>query len=155
MIDIKIKLLTSTAMIPKYARVNDAGMDLMADEFIVIPGGEWRLIGTGIALELPDDVECQIRSRSGLAAKYGVTVLNSPGTVDPGYRGEIMVILVNHSAKPFQITQGMRIAQMVFAPIVRPHLLAVSRLSESERGVNGFGSTGLSEKNNLPKTLDR
>lgn len=144
--NVKVKLLTSSAMIPQYAKANDVGMDLMANSPIVIPGGEWRLIGTGIALELPQDIECQIRSRSGLAAKYGVSVLNSPGTVDPGYRGEIMVTLVNHSAKPFQVTQGMRIAQMVFAPIMRPDLCLVSHLSHSERGTKGFGSTGLSEK---------
>lgn len=144
--DVKVKLLTSTAKIPQYAKALDAGMDLVADESVEIPGGEWRLVGTGIALELPNNVECQIRSRSGLAAKYGVTVLNSPGTVDPGYRGEIMTILVNHSAKPFQVTQGMRIAQMVFTPIVKPSLCLVSHLGDSERGANGFGSTGLSEK---------
>lgn len=144
--DVKVKLLTFTAKIPQYAKALDAGMDLAADESVEIPGGEWRLVGTGIALELPNDVECQIRSRSGLAAKHGVTVLNSPGTVDPGYRGEIMIILVNHSAKPFQVTQGMRIAQMVFAPIERPNLYLVSHLGDSERGANGFGSTGLSEK---------
>lgn len=140
--NVKVKLLTGTAKVPVQAKPLDSGFDLSADGDILIPSGEWRFVGTGIALELPNDIECQVRPRSGLAAKFGVTVLNSPGTVDSGYRGEIMVILINHGAKPFQVTQGMRIAQLVFAPIVRPNLLIASQLSETDRGKDGFGSTG-------------
>jgi dUTP pyrophosphatase len=139
----KVKLLTCSAKTPQYAKPFDVGMDLMADESLVIPTGEWRSVRTGIALEIPPSLEGQIRSRSGLAAKYGVTVLNSPGTIDSGYRGEVIVILMNHSPHPFQIIKGARIAQMVFAKVVRPPLSLVNHLSESERGVDGLGSTGL------------
>ena len=138
----KIELLTCSAKTPQYAKPLDVGMDLVADESLVIPAGEWRSVRTGIALELPASLECQIRSRSGLAAN-GITVLNSPGTIDSGYRGEVIVILMNHSPYPFRIIQGERIAQMVFAKVIRPPLSLVNRLSESERGTNGLGSTGL------------
>jgi dUTP pyrophosphatase len=100
------------------------------------------MVPTGLAIALPDGFEAQVRPRSGLAAKHGVTVLNSPGTIDADYRGEIQVILINHGADPFTIKRGERIAQMVIAPVVRAELVAVAVLSATDRGDGGFGSTG-------------
>ena len=97
---------------------------------------------TGLAIALPEGFEAQVRPRSGLAAKHGVTVLNSPGTIDADYRGEIQVILINHGAEPFTIRRGERIAQMVIAPVVQAELVAVAMLSDTDRGSGGFGSTG-------------
>jgi dUTP pyrophosphatase len=119
-------------------------MDLLAYEDILIPAGEWRLVGTGIAIELPHLTEAQVRPRSGLAAKYGITVLNTPGTIDEGYRGEIKVILINHSQEDFPVEKGMRIAQMVIAPVFRPKVeVCRGEISATTRGAKGFGSTGI------------
>lgn len=140
---IKIKRLKENAIIPQYAHVNDAGMDLFStDNAIVIPG-EIKLIHTGIAIELPDDVEAQIRPRSGLALKNGITVLNSPGTIDAGYRGEIGIIIINHGKESFEINVGTKIAQMVITPIIHATIQEVVELEESDRGNSGFGSTGI------------
>jgi dUTP pyrophosphatase len=119
-------------------------MDLVAYESLVIPAGEWRLVGTGIAIELPHLTEAQVRPRSGLAAKHGITVLNTPGTIDEGYRGEIKVILMNHSQQDFSVQKGMKIAQMVIAPVLRPTVeIGEDEISETTRGAKGFGSTGV------------
>jgi len=104
------------------------------------------LVPTGLAIALPEDYEAQVRPRSGLAAKHAVTVLNSPGTIDADYRGEIKVILINHGAEPFTITRGMRIAQMVVAPVARAQWVETDDLSQTARGEGGFGSTGLSKQ---------
>jgi dUTP pyrophosphatase len=100
------------------------------------------MVPTGLVIALPEGFEAQVRPRSGLAARHGVTVLNSPGTIDADYRGEIQVILINHGAEPFTIRRGERIAQMVIAPVVQAELVAVAALSDTDRGAGGFGSTG-------------
>ncbi|KOR35961.1 dUTP diphosphatase [Planktothricoides sp. FACHB-1370] len=143
-INMKIHLLYADAQVPTYAHDTDSGMDLLAYEDILIPAGEWRLVGTGIAIELPHLTEAQVRPRSGLAAKHGITVLNTPGTIDEGYRGEIKVILINHSPQDFQVEKGMRIAQMVIAPVFRPKVeVCRGEISATTRGAKGFGSTGI------------
>ena len=129
--------------LPTYAREGDAGMDICAAEDLEIPPMEWKVVRTGIHIELPEGYECQIRSRSGLAAKHGIQVLNSPGTIDSGYRGEIMVILKNnHNTKSYEVKYGDRIAQMVFAKFLTAHFHKVKVLEGSERGEGGLGSTG-------------
>ena len=141
---LKIHLLSPDAQVPSYAHDDDSGMDLVADEALVIPAGEWRLAGTGIAIELPSFTEAQVRPRSGLAWQHGITVLNTPGTIDEGYRGEIKVILINHSQQAFPVKKGMKIAQMVISPILRPTLeICDAKISETTRGTKGFGSTGI------------
>ena len=142
MIELKIKKLTETAVIPNYAHENDAGLDLFSDEKRTLSPGEFSMVKTGIAIELPPGTEAQIRPRSGLAAKHGITVLNSPGTIDEGYRGEICVILINHSKKDFEIKSGMKIAQMVISDVTRASVSLSRRLNDSSRGSGGFGSTG-------------
>lgn len=131
------------AKIPQYAHTGDAGMDLCACAPIMIPPGERALVPTGLSIALPFDTEAQVRPRSGLAVKHGITVLNSPGTIDAGYRGEIGVILINFGKEPFSISIGMRIAQLVIAPVLHPSVQCVERLPESDRGAGGFGSTGV------------
>ena len=130
--------------LPKYATEASAGMDLQAaiDEAVEIAPGERLMVPTGIAIALPDGYEAQIRPRSGLAVKNGVTVLNTPGTIDADYRGEIKVILINHSQDSFTIDRGMRIAQMVVAPYTQAHLIEADDLENTTRGTGGFGSTG-------------
>src|ERR1700755_1897141 len=131
--------------LPGYASECAAGMDLVAalpaGEEVVLAPGSRALIATGIAIELPEGFEAQIRPRSGLALKEGVTVLNSPGTIDADYRGEIQVILINHGDAPFEITRGERIAQMVVAPLTRVELVPAALLTATDRGSGGFGST--------------
>jgi dUTP pyrophosphatase len=132
--------------LPAYQSAHAAGLDLVAavaeNAPLVLAPGKHAMVPTGLAIALPDGFEAQVRPRSGLAAKHGVTVLNSPGTIDADYRGEIQVILINHSAEPFTIRRGERIAQMVIAPVVQARLVAVATLSETDRGAGGFGSTG-------------
>lgn len=130
--------------LPFYATELSAGMDVRADigQSVVLEPLQRAMIPTGLFVELPEGYELQVRPRSGLAAKHGVTVLNSPGTVDADYRGEIKVILVNLSSEPFEIKRGERIAQMVVARHERVEWSVVERLSETERGEGGFGSTG-------------
>ncbi len=130
--------------LPARATTHAAGVDLraaVADELIIEPGDQ-ALIPTGIKIALPEGFEAQVRPRSGLAVKHGVTVLNAPGTIDADYRGEVMVILINHGAKPFRVSRGMRIAQMVVAPIAAVAWEEVARLPETARGDGGCGSTG-------------
>jgi dUTP pyrophosphatase len=130
--------------LPKYETSGAAGMDLLAAvsaEMTLEPGAV-ALVPTGIAFALPASLEAQVRPRSGLAAKFGVTVLNAPGTIDSDYRGEVKVILINHGKAPFKIERGMRIAQLVIAPVKQIRWEEVSSLEESARGAGGFGSTG-------------
>ena len=131
--------------LPKYETVGSAGMDLLSanEEPIIIKSGEIKLVKTGIAIALEKGYEAQIRPRSGLALKNGITVLNSPGTIDSDYRGEIAVILINHSKQDFEIQRGMRIAQMIIAPYVQAEILQLEILDETRRGAAGFGSTGV------------
>lgn len=132
--------------LPAYQTNDAAGLDLMAAvseaESLTLAPGQYALVPTGLAIALPTGHEAQVRPRSGLAAKHGVTVLNSPGTIDADYRGEIKVILINHGAAPFVIRRGERIAQMVIAPVVQAALVPVATLSATGRGAGGFGSTG-------------
>jgi dUTP pyrophosphatase len=130
--------------LPAYATASSAGLDLAAAiaEDVVLAPGERRAVPTGLAIALPDGYEAQVRPRSGLALNYGVTVLNSPGTIDADYRGEIRVILVNLGAEPVTLTRGQRIAQLVLAPVARLAWQEAAELPESERGTGGFGSTG-------------
>ena len=130
--------------LPSYATPDSAGADLLAAvaEDVVLAPGERRLIPTGLAVALPSGTEAQIRPRSGLALKSGVTVLNSPGTIDADYRGEIGVILVNHGREPFRVTRGARIAQLVVAKVEQLAWREVGTLPPSGRGAGGFGSTG-------------
>ncbi|MDX8406805.1 MAG: dUTP diphosphatase [Mariprofundaceae bacterium] len=129
---------------PHYATALAAGADLRAavEDTVTIKPGQTRLIPTGLAMALPDGYEAQIRPRSGLALKHGITVLNTPGTIDADYRGEVGVILINHSDTPFLIQRGDRIAQMVIAPFVQAGFEEAESLSETERGSGGFGSSG-------------
>jgi len=139
---IKIKKIHKDAQIPYQAHEGDAGLDLFSVEEKVIPPGEAALIATGIQIELPKGTEAQVRPRSGLALKHAVTVLNSPGTIDEGYRGEIKVILINHGKNDFKVEKQMKIAQMVIAPVANVSVMEAEELSSSERGTGGFGSTG-------------
>lgn len=134
--------------LPKYATEQSAGADLLAaiSEDIVIKPGERKLVPTGIALGLPANYEAQVRPRSGLALKNGITVLNTPGTIDADYRGEISVILINLSQENFTINRGMRIAQMIIAPVTQGNWNVVADLDETARGAGGFGSTGTGSK---------
>ena len=130
--------------LPKYSTVQSAGMDLRAfiTEPIILGALDRALIPTGLYIEIPEGYEAQVRSRSGLAIKYGITVLNSPGTIDADYRGEICVELINLSNKPYTIESGERIAQLVFNKCEQAELVEVEELSETERGEGGFGHTG-------------
>lgn len=145
---IDVKVLENGAGLPPpaYQSAGAAGLDLFAAVAhgtpMTLPAGGWRLIPTGIALAIPAGYEGQIRPRSGLAAKAGVTVLNAPGTIDCDYRGEIGVILINHGPAAFDIVRGARVAQIVFAPVARATLRLSDNLNATERGVKGFGSTG-------------
>jgi dUTP pyrophosphatase len=141
--NLKVKLINKDAILPFQANQGDAGLDLFASEEKLIKPGEAALISTGIILELPQGTEAQVRPRSGLALKHSVTVLNSPGTIDEGYRGEIKIILINHGKEDFKIEKQMRIAQMVIAPVARVNITQVEELSNSERGAEGFGSSGI------------
>ncbi len=132
--------------LPSYESDQAAGMDLRAailqDAPLVLSPGERTLVPTGLIIELPADHEGQIRPRSGLAYKHGITVLNSPGTIDADYRGEVQILLINHGQQPFEITRGMRIAQMIVAPVQQVEVVEVAALSVTERGDAGYGSTG-------------
>jgi dUTP pyrophosphatase len=132
--------------LPAYQTAHAAGLDLLAavpdDAPMILAPGRHAMVPTGLTIALPPGFEAQVRPRSGLAAKHGVTVLNAPGTVDADYRGEIGVLLINHGEAPFTIRRGERIAQMVIAQVTRAELIAASALSDTDRGSGGFGSTG-------------
>lgn len=130
------------ARLPEYAHDTDSGADLFSNENVFINIGETKMVDTGLNIELPVGFEAQVRSKSGLACKNGIHVLNSPGTIDQGYRGPVKVILNNAGNEPFNVEIGMKIAQIVIAPYVQKTFVAVEELSDSVRGENGFGSTG-------------
>ncbi len=144
MVKILIKKINKNTSLPEYKTKGSSGMDLLAniDKPIKLASGETKLISTGIAVAIPKEFEIQIRPRSGLAAKSGISVLNTPGTIDSDYRGEIKVILINLSKKSFIINKNDRIAQMVLCPIIKVELEEVENLPETVRGKGGFGSTG-------------
>lgn len=143
---LKIKKLENSQglALPKYETTGSAGMDLLAaiNEDIILKPSEIKLVKTGIAIALEAGFEAQVRPRSGLALKNGITVLNTPGTIDSDYRGEVCVILINHSQVDFTITRGMRIAQVVIAKYEQAQVVEVENLDETVRGTGGFGSTG-------------
>ena len=140
--DLKVKKLNRDAILPHAAHAGDAGLDLFACRAADLPPGEACLVPTGVAIELPPGTEAQVRPRSGLALKHAVTVLNSPGTIDEGYRGEVGVILINHGRETFRVVAGMKIAQMIVKPVLPVEVTEVAELSETRRGAGGFGSTG-------------
>ena len=142
MIQVKYTRIHQNAKVPQKFHDDDAGFDLFAVEEFVLHPQEYACIPTGLRMELPPRTEAQIRPRSGLAAKFGVTVLNTPGTIDAGYRGEIKVIMINHGKADFLIQSGMRIAQMVIKPLYDVSFEEAFALEESTRGEHGFGSSG-------------
>ncbi len=142
---LELKRIRKNAILPRYMSDLAAGMDLYAalDGLLRIPPGERKLVPTGIALAIPPGFEGQVRPRSGLAFKNGVTLVNAPGTIDADYRGEIQVIVINHGSEEFLVSAGDRIAQLVIAPVLRVRLREVENLAETERDEGGFGHTGL------------
>lgn len=143
MSNIVVKIKTAEGVrLPEYATPGASGMDVRAAEPAVIAAGGYGAVGTGLYLEMPAGCEAQVRPRSGLALKHGVTVLNAPGTVDSDYRGEVRIILVNHGKKDFHIEPGDRIAQIVFATVIQVGLERADELNETARASGGFGSTG-------------
>tara|TARA_B100001093_G_C25946454_1_gene643109 strand:+ start:22 stop:462 length:441 start_codon:yes stop_codon:yes gene_type:complete len=145
MTEILIKRLSKDVALPKYETEGSSGLDLAAntDKQIKILPGKSEIISTGLAVAIPKNFEIQIRPRSGLAAKSQISVLNTPGTIDADYRGELKVILINLSDKVFVVEKGLRIAQMVLCPVVKATLKEVTELENTERGSGGFGSTGI------------
>ena len=143
-VEVKITRCRSEARLPRYMTEQAAGMDLYAvlDGDVVLPPGRRVMVPTGIAIALPSGYEAQVRPRSGLAVKHGVTLVNSPGTIDADYRGEISVIIINHGETNFIISDGERIAQIIVAPVSRCRWNLVENLEESQRGSGGFGHTG-------------
>ena len=143
--DMKVlfRKLDAAAELPQYAHPGDAGMDVKSMENVVIAPGARALVHTGLQIILPPDAEAQVRPRSGLALKHGVTVLNAPGTIDAGYRGEVGVILANFGDSPFAVEKGMKIAQLVIAPVAKVELAETFEADETERGSGGFGSSGI------------
>lgn len=142
---LEVKILSKTNNIPLYQSSEASGCDLKAslDSPMYIEAGRSALVPTGIFLEIPVGYEAQVRPRSGLALKHSITVLNTPGTIDSDYRGEIKVVLINHGLSSFEINDGDRIAQIVFAPIIQANFTKVDSLEDSSRGDKGFGSTGV------------
>ena len=131
------------AVLPAYAHPSDAGMDVCSVEDLIIAPGKRALVHTGLVMLLPSMYEAQIRPRSGLALKSGITVLNTPGTIDSGYRGEVGVILANFGEADFQVKKGDKIAQIVIAPVTQPEIVETTEIDETDRGSGGFGSTGV------------
>lgn len=140
---LRFKRIHPEAVLPEYAHPSDAGMDLRSVAELEIPVGGRALVPTGLVILLPPLYEAQVRPRSGLALKQGVTVLNTPGTIDSGYRGEIGVILANFGEKPFKVAKGDKIAQLVIAPVTQPTIEETDVIDETDRGAGGFGSTGV------------
>ena len=140
---VMISKISDDAKLPSYAHEDDVGMDLYSVEELVIKPMERKLVGTGIKIELPKNIEAQVRPKSGLSAKFGLSVLNTPGTIDPGYRGEVKVIIINLGNEEYKIEKGSKIAQMVFNEIKKPKIKIVDELTKTKRGEGGFGSTGL------------
>lgn len=141
--NLKVVKIHKDAILPNYAHPGDAGLDIYSVEEKVLNPGERALIKTGIKIELPRNTEAQMRPRSGLALKHGISLVNSPGTIDEGYRGEIGVIVINHGNEVFKVEKGMKICQMVINPIWTVNVQEVQELDDTERGTGGFGSTGV------------
>ncbi len=140
---LRFKKVHPDAVLPAYAHTSDAGMDLRSVADVVIAPGGRALVPTGLVMLLPPGYEAQVRPRSGLALKHGVTVLNTPGTIDSGYRGEVGVILANFGDADFTVKKGDKIAQAVIAPVTQPEIVETDTIDETDRGAGGFGSTGV------------
>ena len=140
---VKVLRTDPAAQLPVYAHPGDAGMDVRSIEDVTLSPGARALIHTGLVLMLPPNAAAQVRPRSGLALKHGVTVLNTPGTIDAGYRGEVGVILINLGTEPFVVEKGMKIAQIVVSPVAQAEVVEVTSVDETDRGAGGFGSTGI------------
>ena len=140
---LRFKRIHPDAVLPAYAHPSDAGMDVRSVADLVIPPGGRALVPTGLVMLLPPMYEAQVRPRSGLALKHGVTVLNTPGTIDSGYRGEVGVILANFGDADFAVRKGDKIAQIVVAPVTQPEIAEADAVDETDRGAGGFGSTGV------------
>lgn len=143
MAEIVVKIKAAEGIqLPEYATPGASGMDVRAAEAALIPAGGYTAVGTGLYLEMPLGCEAQVRPRSGLALKHGVTVLNAPGTIDSDYRGEVRIILINHGKEDFSVEPGDRIAQIIFASVIQVAFAGAAELSETARADGGFGSTG-------------
>jgi dUTP pyrophosphatase len=142
-LNLKVKKLNSLAKIPQYKTEGSSGFDLSSVDEVLLKKGSRVLVKTGLSFEIPENFEIQIRPRSGLALKHGITVLNSPGTIDSDYRGELQIILINHSEEDFQISIGDRIAQGILAKVEKMEIVEVSEVNETQRSSGGFGSTGI------------
>lgn len=143
MVGVKIQILEPNWPTPTYAKPGDAGADLRTTQDVVLQPGERKIVGTGVALAIPDGYVGLVHPRSGLAAKQGLSIVNSPGTIDSGYRGEIMVTLINQDpSQPIHLSRGDRIAQLVIQEFVAADFIAVDQLPDSDRGSDGYGSTG-------------
>lgn len=140
---LRFKKIHPDATLPSYAHASDAGMDVRSVEDVTVPAMGRVLVHTGLVMLLPPMYEAQVRPRSGLALKHGITVLNTPGTIDSGYRGEVGVILANFGDSDFQVKKGDKVAQIVVAPVVHAEIEAASEIDETDRGAGGFGSTGV------------
>jgi dUTP pyrophosphatase len=140
--DLPVRRLRPEAVVPSRAYDGDAGLDLSAAEAVVLAPGERAVIGTGLAVAVPEGHAAFVQPRSGLAARHGITIVNAPGLVDSGYRGEVKVVLLNTGAEPFAVEPGMRIAQLVVLPVASPEPVEVDELPVSERGERGHGSSG-------------
>lgn len=141
--DLKVVKIHKDAKLPNYAHEGDAGLDIYSIEEKILEAGERALIKTGIKIQLPKGTEAQMRPRSGLAIKHGISLVNSPGTIDEGYRGEIGVIVINHGQEVFKVEKGMKICQMVIKPVWKVNVEESFELDDTERGTGGFGSTGV------------
>jgi dUTP pyrophosphatase len=140
---LKFKRIHPDAVLPAYAHPSDAGMDVRSVEELAIAPGKRALVRTGLVMMLPQLYEAQVRPRSGLALKHGITVLNTPGTIDSGYRGEVGVVLINLGQEEFKVAKGDKIAQLVIAPVTQPEIAEAFDVDETDRGEGGFGSTGV------------
>ncbi len=140
---VKVQKISAEARMPEMAHRGDSGFDIFASETVSLKPGERNLVNTGLKIEIPEGLEAQIRPKSGLAINHGISVLNTPGTVDSGYRGEVKVIMANFGEREFFVEKGSKIAQMVFAKVECPVLVEAKELKETKRSVGGFGSTGL------------
>lgn len=141
MIDVAVRRLRPDAHIPEAAYDGDAGLDLAACDHVALGAGERAVVSTGLAVEIPEGYAGFVQPRSGLAARHGIGIVNSPGLIDSGYRGEIRVVLLNTGVEPFSIEPGMRIAQLVVVPVAAVRLVEVDELAASDRGIRGFGSS--------------
>lgn len=142
-LNVKIQRLDKNARLPSYAHDGDAGMDVYSNEDYTLKPGERKLFSTGIKIAVPPGYECQTRPKSGLALKHGISIVNTPGTIDSGYRGEVGIILINHSKEPYHVEKGKKIAQLVFNKVEEAKFEEVDVLEETSRNEGGFGSTGV------------